>query len=102
MDNSQVSARVLLEYGYELLTRLGEGSQGAVYKARYIGSVCRGDLEPNAPVAIKFIHSSALNPKEVLLHARLRHMNIIRIYDVFACVPTSSFRWFHPAQTAPA
>jgi serine/threonine protein kinase len=89
MDNAPVSVNAISEKGYNLLARLGEGAQGVVYKARYNGSERRGDLEPNTPVAIKFIPSRGLNPQEVLLHARLRHMNIVRIYDVFACAPPS-------------
>jgi serine/threonine protein kinase len=89
MDNAPVSVNAISKYGYNLLARLGEGAQGVVYKAEYNGSGRRGDLKPNTPVAIKFIPSSGLNPQEVLLHARLRHMNIVRIYDVFACAPPS-------------
>src|SRR5262249_10818013 len=68
--------------GYEILGELGRGGMGVVYKARH---------EPlKRIVALKFIrtgtHTSAVHQerfrREAEVVARLRHPNIIQIYDI--------------------
>ena len=65
---------------------MGGGAHGSVHKGKYIGTEPRGDLQPGTTVALKFIPAAAMTPKEVMFQARMRHVSIIRLYDVFACV----------------
>jgi len=68
--------------GYEILGRLGEGGMGVVYKARQRGL--------NRPVAIKMIIGGLQARADFLARlrveaeavARLRHPNIIQIYEI--------------------
>jgi WD40 repeat protein/serine/threonine protein kinase len=68
--------------GYEILCRLGRGGMGVVYKARH--------LQLNRIVALKMIlageHADADKlarfHKEAEAVARLRHPNIVEIYDI--------------------
>ena len=67
--------------GYVLLEKLGEGGMGIVYKARHLGL--------NRLVALKMIRSGgwtagafARFPIEAEAVARLRHPNIIQVYDI--------------------
>jgi len=68
--------------GYEIIERLGEGGMGIVYKARQLGL--------NRPVALKMIRGgSQARPghfrrfaTEAEAVARLRHANILQIYDI--------------------
>src|SRR5207253_1963140 len=67
---------------YEILTLLGEGGMGAVYKAR--------DRELDRVVAIKIIRPQlASNPdilarfkQELILARQVTHRNVIRIFDL--------------------
>ena len=67
---------------YEILSVLGEGGFGAVYKAR--------DSVLERTVALKLIHPTlAANPevmerfkREILLASRITHKNVIRIHDL--------------------
>ena len=67
---------------YEIVTLLGEGGMGAVYKAR--------DRELDRPVALKLIRPElASNPsmlarfkQELLLSRQVTHRNVIRIFDL--------------------
>lgn len=56
-----------------------------MYKALYIGKAKKGTMEPNQAVAIKFTPAEKVRPNEVLLQARIQHINVIRLYDVFRC-----------------
>jgi serine/threonine protein kinase len=76
----------LTEHGYDVISYLGKGSEGAVFKARYLGREAKGDLQPNQDVAIKITPCDKVRPNEVLLQARIQHINVIRLYDVFRCV----------------
>src|SRR5437879_5414564 len=68
--------------GFEILQELGRGGMGVVYKAKQISS--------NRPVALKLIRDSALaGPQErgrfrieAEAAARMRHPNIVQIYQV--------------------
>lgn len=73
----------LSDHGYRVVTPLGQGAEGVVYKAVYIGNVKKGVMEPNQAVAIKFTPAEKVRPNEVLLQARIQHINVIRLYDVF-------------------
>jgi serine/threonine protein kinase/tetratricopeptide (TPR) repeat protein len=67
---------------YDLLDRLGEGGMGVVYRA------CQRGL--NRPVALKMIRGAGLGRRDHLARirieaeavARLRHPNIIQIYEI--------------------
>jgi serine/threonine protein kinase/lipoprotein NlpI len=68
--------------GYEIQSRLGEGGMGVVYKARQVGL--------NRMVALKMIRGGSQARPDHLLRfsieaeavARLRHQNIIQIFDI--------------------
>jgi serine/threonine protein kinase len=78
--------------GYEILDKLGRGSVGVVYRARH--------RELNRRVALKIIQAgSHLSPEsrqrfrvEGQAMARLRHPNIVQIYDVTSTDRTTSRR----------
>lgn len=69
---------------YTVLEEVGRGAEGTVYKVLYTGEGV-GDLAQNSSVAVKVIHGSKIRPDEVLLQASLKHVNIIRLFDVFRC-----------------
>ncbi|MFO0846017.1 MAG: serine/threonine-protein kinase [Gemmataceae bacterium] len=68
--------------GYEVLEELGRGGMGVVYRARHVPL--------NRMVALKFILAGTSAParhierfrREAEVVARLRHPNIVQIYDV--------------------
>ena len=68
--------------GHEVLAMVGYGGMGVVYKARH--------LRLNRPVAIKMLLSGAYTNRiqfsslmrEAQVIARLRHPNIVQVYDV--------------------
>ncbi len=80
------TSSTLLAHGYHLLSQIGQGGFGEVYKAR--------DTRYNRLVAIKQISLQALSPKdiiqatdsynrEVMLMKGLKHVNLPRMYDHF-------------------
>ena len=81
----------LTEHGYDVVGYLGKGSEGAVFKAKYLGPQAKGALQPGQHVAIKVTPCEKVRPNEVLLQARIQHINVIRLHDVFRCVLSSSF-----------
>jgi eukaryotic-like serine/threonine-protein kinase len=68
--------------GYDILQRLGEGGMGVVYKARHLGlkrlvalKMIRGGIQARADQFSRFrVEAEAV--------ARLRHPNILQIYDI--------------------
>ena len=77
-----LEAGVVLAQRYEILSLLGEGGMGAVYKAQ--------DLELNRPVALKVIRRELAGNRaiidrfkqELILATQVTHKNVIRIYDL--------------------
>ena len=80
------TSSTLQTHGYRLVSQIGQGGFGEVYKAR--------DTRHNRFVAIKQISLQALSPKdiiqatdsynrEVMLMQGLRHANLPRMYDHF-------------------
>jgi eukaryotic-like serine/threonine-protein kinase len=68
--------------GYEITERLGEGGMGVVYKARHLGlnrlvalKMIRGGNQAHPDYFVRFL----IEAKAV---ARLRHPNILQIYDI--------------------
>jgi serine/threonine protein kinase len=60
--------------GYEILSELGRGSAGVVYEAR--------QQSLNRLVALKILRAGSAAAAEALAVARLRHRNIVQIYEV--------------------
>src|SRR5580704_16128742 len=72
----------LLAQRYEVLTLLGEGGMGAVYKARDVElgrmvalKVIRPDLARNRAILDRF-------KQELILATQVTHRNVVRIYDL--------------------
>lgn len=96
-DGSKTRDESLLNGRYRILTQVGTGGFGAVYKARDTLAARQGtDL-----IAIKQVNLRGLTPqeiieatdgfhREVLLLSNLEHVNLPRIYDSF----TDSEHWY--------
>jgi len=72
----------LLAQRYEVLSLLGEGGMGAVYKARDVElgrmvalKVIRPDLARNRAILDRF-------KQELILATQVTHRNVVRIYDL--------------------
>ena len=77
-----LTAGHLLAHRYEVLSLLGEGGMGAVYKARDVElgrmvalKVIRPDLARNRAVLDRF-------KQELILATQVTHRNVVRIYDL--------------------
>jgi TolB-like protein/tRNA A-37 threonylcarbamoyl transferase component Bud32/Tfp pilus assembly protein PilF len=70
---------------YKIISKLGEGGTGIVYKAH--------DIKLNRPVALKFLHSQSLQDKtnrirliyEAQAAASINHPNICTIHEIDEC-----------------
>jgi len=79
---AELRAGALLSGRYEILSTLGEGGMGAVYKAR--------DREVDRVVAVKVIRPELANQPEILsrfkqeliLSRQVTHKNVVRIFDL--------------------
>lgn len=76
--------------GYTVGNHVGSGATGTVFKGRYVGQQQRGQLKPQQQVALKFLKSEQLYPREVLMQARVQHPNITKTFDVLPCAPSRS------------
>jgi eukaryotic-like serine/threonine-protein kinase len=79
---SALVAGHLLAQRYEVLSQLGEGGMGAVYKARDVElgrmvalKVIRPDLARNRAILDRF-------KQELILATQVTHRNVVRIYDL--------------------
>ena len=77
-----LSSGYLLAQRYEVLSLLGEGGMGAVYKARDVElgrmvalKVIRPDLARNRAILDRF-------KQELILATQVTHRNVVRIYDL--------------------
>ena len=77
-----LSSGHLLAQRYEVLSLLGEGGMGAVYKARDVElsrmvalKVIRPDLARNRAILDRF-------KQELILATQVTHRNVVRIYDL--------------------
>jgi eukaryotic-like serine/threonine-protein kinase len=80
--SSDLSPGYLLAQRYEVLSLLGEGGMGAVYKARDVElerlvalKVIRPDLARNRAILDRF-------KQELILATQVTHRNVVRIYDL--------------------
>jgi serine/threonine protein kinase len=79
---AELRAGAVLSERYEILSTLGEGGMGAVYKAR--------DREVDRVVAVKVIRPELANQPEILsrfkqeliLSRQVTHKNVVRIFDL--------------------
>jgi eukaryotic-like serine/threonine-protein kinase len=79
---AELRAGAVLHGRYEILSTLGEGGMGAVYKAR--------DREVDRVVAVKVIRPELANQPEILnrfkqeliLSRQVTHKNVVRIFDL--------------------
>jgi eukaryotic-like serine/threonine-protein kinase len=81
-SESALAAGHLLAQRYEVLSQLGEGGMGAVYKARDVElgrtvalKVIRPDLARNRAILDRF-------KQELILATQVTHRNVVRIYDL--------------------
>lgn len=94
VDLTQEDLKQLLEYGYEITERLGDGKQREVYLAIHrrggvikpksrVVKISKPEVDPESISAIILRESGDIDKKEVIASNKLQHRNIAEVVDNF-------------------